>query len=88
MIKSEKGHVSATGDAPTIFADFHAVVCALKTFYVGAGIPKDIVKIMLEEMVEDAFLTMDELKEKRQHEQSEQLERMIRKVWKGGKDNA
>lgn len=88
MIKSEKGNVQATGDTPTLFADFHAIVYALKTFYIKAGVSENVVKIMLEEMVEDAFLTMDELKEKRQREQSEQLEKMIRKVWKGGKDNA
>lgn len=83
MIKTENGNTTLNGTSAELLADYSSAGKAIKEAFGERGVPAKRVRELLDECVDDAFKTVDELNEAVEAE----LFKLIKKLMKGDEDD-
>ena len=83
MIKTENGNTNLNGTGAELLADYTCAGEAIKEAFGERGVPAKRVRELLDECVDDAFKTVDELNEAVEAE----LFKLIKKLMKGDEDD-
>ena len=83
MIKTENGHTTLNGTGAELLADYTCAGVAIKNAFEGKGMPTKKVRELLDDCVNDAFKTNEELEDNVKAE----LFKLIKNLMKGDEDD-
>ena len=83
MIKTENGHTTIKGTGAELLADYTCAGVAIKNTFEDKGMPTKRVRELLDDCVNDAFKTNEELEDKVKAE----LFKLIKNLMKGDEDD-
>lgn len=83
MIKTENGNTNLNGTGAELLADYTCAGVAIKNAFEGKGMPTKRVRELLDDCVNDAFKTNEELEDNVKAE----LFKLIKNLMKGDEDD-